>query len=100
PRPVGGVLQGAYAHLALADLRARAALLPGLAPTARREALARRDSCLRQVARALAVLLESAELTPAGREFVIAMERHLAGLARPGGPDVTIGTASPVGDVR
>ncbi|MDT0450961.1 aKG-HExxH-type peptide beta-hydroxylase [Streptomyces hesseae] len=100
PRPVGGVLQGAYAHLALADLRVRAALLPGLTPTARHEARTRRDSCLRQVARALNILLESAELTPAGGEFVIAMERHLAGLTRPGGPDVTIGTASPVGDVR
>ncbi len=82
PRPLGGVLQGTYAHLALADFWARAAHHRSLAPRARRDARARRDSCARQVAEALPVLLESAELTSAGRQFVAGMERHLVALER------------------
>lgn len=86
PRPVPGVLQGAYAHLALLDLwwRARA----GPAWAWRRRAAERFEMCREQVAGALSVLAESDELTPHGREFVRHMGRHHAHLgvaARPPG---------------
>ncbi|MEU1377306.1 HEXXH motif-containing putative peptide modification protein [Streptomyces triculaminicus] len=100
PRPLAGVLQGTYAHLALADFWARAAAGRTGTPSARREARARRDSYLRQVAQALPILLESGELTPAGREFTQGMERHLADLGRLRDPSATIGGTSPAGDVR
>ncbi|MFF9767414.1 aKG-HExxH-type peptide beta-hydroxylase [Streptomyces sp. NPDC014636] len=78
PRPVPGVLQGAYAHLALLDLwwRARA----GPAWAWRRRAAERFEMCREQVAGALSVLAESDELTPHGREFVRHMGRHHAHL--------------------
>ncbi|QSY51090.1 hypothetical protein J3S04_09415 [Streptomyces griseocarneus] len=94
------MLQGTYAHLALADLWARAAAGRTGTPSARREARARRDSYLRQVAQALPILLESGELTPAGREFTQGMERHLADLGRLRDPSAAIGGTSPAGDVR
>ncbi|MEV5243353.1 HEXXH motif-containing putative peptide modification protein [Streptomyces cinnamoneus] len=100
PRPFAGVLQGTYAHLALADLWARAALRRPLPAAARRGARARRDSYLQQVAEALPILLESAELTAAGREFVTGMHRHLVALARSGERPAAIGAMSPFGDVR
>ncbi|MBB4891330.1 HEXXH motif-containing protein [Streptomyces olivoverticillatus] len=100
PRPFAGVVQGTYAHLALADFWARTARLRALTPTARRGAVTRRDSYRRQVAEALPILLESSELTPAGREFAVGMERHLAALGRAGGLPTVIGGASPPGDVR
>ncbi|MBH1933613.1 hypothetical protein I5Q34_04780 [Streptomyces sp. AV19] len=84
PRPLAGVLQGTYAHLALADFWGRAAHGPALPPAARREAAERRDSYRRQVAEAVPILLESIELTPAGREFAGGMERLLATLGRAG----------------
>jgi HEXXH motif-containing protein len=78
PRPVPGVLQGAYAHLALMDLwwRARA----GPAWVWRRRAAERFEVCREQVAEALSVLAESDELTSHGREFVRQMGRHHASL--------------------
>lgn len=84
PRPLAGVLQGTYAHLALADFWDRAARGPALPPPARHEAAERRDSYRRQVAEAVPILLESSELTPAGREFAGGMERLLAALGQPG----------------
>ncbi|MEU5048498.1 HEXXH motif-containing putative peptide modification protein [Streptomyces sp. NPDC021096] len=101
PRPFAGVLQGTYAHLALADFWTRAALRAPLAPGARRGARTRRDSYLRQVAEALPLLLESAELTEAGRQFATGMDRHLAALTRAAGERATaFGAMSPFGDVR
>ncbi|KNB51934.1 HEXXH motif domain-containing protein [Streptomyces caatingaensis] len=84
PRPLAGVLQGTYAHLALADFWHRAVRGPALPPRAREGALERRDSYRRQVAEAVPILLESNELTAAGRDFARGMERHLATLGRPG----------------
>ncbi|MGW2486882.1 aKG-HExxH-type peptide beta-hydroxylase [Streptomyces sp. NPDC001606] len=83
PRPVPGVLQGAYAHLALMDLWSRART--GAAWVWRRRAAERFDACQEQVAEALSALAGSDELTPHGREFVRHMGRHharLAGAAR------------------
>ncbi|MEV4431532.1 HEXXH motif-containing putative peptide modification protein [Streptomyces sp. NPDC049555] len=99
PRPLGGVLQGTYAHLALADFWARAARRPQLAPRARHGARARRDSYLRQVAQALPVLLESAELTAVGRQFAAAMERHRACLEQSDEHIAEIDALSRDGDV-
>ncbi|GAA3146446.1 HEXXH motif domain-containing protein [Streptomyces rameus] len=86
PRPVPGVLQGAYAHLALLDLWSRARTGPAWAW--RRRAAERFETCRDQVAEALSVLAESDELTPCGRDFVRHMGRHHAHLgvtARPRG---------------
>ncbi|MFC5724813.1 HEXXH motif-containing putative peptide modification protein [Streptomyces gamaensis] len=80
PRPFEGVLQGTYAHLGLADFWARAATGPALPAGARDAARTRRDSYCRQVAEALRILLESNELTAAGREFALGMAGHLATL--------------------
>ncbi|MEV6053485.1 HEXXH motif-containing putative peptide modification protein [Streptomyces sp. NPDC052107] len=80
PRPVPGVLQGVYAHLALADLwrRARDGSVPdhGWRDRAERQF----DTHWDQVGKALSILRESDELTYAGREFVQEMERHHARL--------------------
>ncbi|WP_367320862.1 HEXXH motif domain-containing protein [Streptomyces sp. HUAS ZL42] len=73
-RPVPGVLQGAYAHLALTDLWWRAR--NGRATTWRRRAESRFDNYREQVGEALSILLESDELTIAGRQFVREMSRH------------------------
>ncbi|GAA3118310.1 hypothetical protein GCM10017687_34930 [Streptomyces echinatus] len=86
PRPVSGVLQGAYAHLALLDLWWRARTGP--AWVWRRRAAERFETCREQVAEALSVLARSDELTPYGREFVRHMGHHHAHLgvtARPSG---------------
>lgn len=86
PRPLAGVLQGAYAHLALADFWTRAAAGTALPPAARGEARIRGDSYRRQVAATLPLLLESSELTLTGQEFTEGMRVHLASLgAAPGG---------------
>ncbi|MCC2277643.1 hypothetical protein LKL35_19795 [Streptomyces sp. ET3-23] len=100
PRPFEGVLQGTYAHLALADFWTRAARRDGLAPTVRNVAVARGDACRRQVAQALPLLLESRELTPAGREFAACMQQHLGCLQRSVGPSATVCGTSPSSDVR
>ncbi|MFF5548093.1 aKG-HExxH-type peptide beta-hydroxylase [Streptomyces olivaceoviridis] len=79
PRPVPGVLQGAYAHLALLDLWRRAGTGP--AWVWRRRAAERFEACREQVSEALSVLADSDELTPCGREFVRHMGSHHARLA-------------------
>ncbi|MEU2229566.1 HEXXH motif domain-containing protein [Streptomyces vietnamensis] len=82
-RPIGGVLQGAYAHLALADLWHRAARAPrasGVPGQWRARSAQQFDHVHDQVAEALAVLLESDELTNEGREFVRQMRQHHASL--------------------
>nr|WP_241265944.1 HEXXH motif-containing putative peptide modification protein [Streptomyces boncukensis] len=72
-RPLAGVLQGTFAHLALADMWYRLAACPGLPPGRRRAALARAGTCGAQVADALGVLLRSGQLTAAGLEFARGM---------------------------
>jgi HEXXH motif-containing protein len=82
-RPVTGVLQGAYAHLALADLWYRAVRAPrasGVPGSWRTRSARQFDHVHDQVAEALAVLLESDELTNEGREFVRQMRHHHASL--------------------
>ncbi|GAA3152380.1 hypothetical protein GCM10017687_82570 [Streptomyces echinatus] len=61
PRPVSGVLQGAYAHLALLDLWWRARTGP--AWVWRRRAAERFETCREQVAEALVRAARSDELT-------------------------------------
>ncbi|MEV5877554.1 HEXXH motif-containing putative peptide modification protein [Streptomyces sp. NPDC052101] len=80
PRPVPGVLQGVYAHLALADLWRRAGNGPRLGHGWRDRAERLFDTRWDQVGQALSILRESDELTCAGREFVQEMERHHASL--------------------
>ncbi|MFG3015473.1 aKG-HExxH-type peptide beta-hydroxylase [Streptomyces cinerochromogenes] len=86
PRPVPGVLQGAYAHLALMDLWWRARTGP--ARSWRRRAAERFEVCREQVAEALSVLADSDELTPYGRQFVRHMGSHHARLGVAAHPPV------------
>lgn len=82
PRPLEGLLRGAYAHLALAGYWQRAALYGA------RGAWAQHARIRAQVAVVLPVLVERAELTDAGRVFVGAMvcaEAAMDGLLPPGG---------------
>ncbi|WP_051715365.1 aKG-HExxH-type peptide beta-hydroxylase [Streptomyces bikiniensis] len=79
-RPIAGVLQGAYAHLALTDLWRRAARSTGLPASWRTRAGQQFERFHHQVGRALSVLLESDELTNAGREFAHHMRQHHARL--------------------
>ncbi|MFF9848679.1 aKG-HExxH-type peptide beta-hydroxylase [Streptomyces litmocidini] len=80
PRPIAGVLHGAYAHLALADLWRRAVTAEGV-PTAWRTAAGQQfDDIHDQVGGALRILLESDELTVTGRQFVRHMRTHHASL--------------------
>ncbi|MFG2295538.1 HEXXH motif domain-containing protein [Streptomyces sp. NPDC048603] len=67
PRPLEGLLHGAYAHLALACYWQRAALYGA------RAAWACHARCRAQVAAVLPVLQSETRLTKAGREFVAAM---------------------------
>ncbi|QQM40849.1 aKG-HExxH-type peptide beta-hydroxylase [Streptomyces liliifuscus] len=76
PRPLSGVLQGAYAHLALTDLWWRARAGPTTPDAWRRKATQQFETYREQVGEALSILLESDELTFAGREFVQEMSRH------------------------
>ncbi|MFF8508272.1 HEXXH motif domain-containing protein [Streptomyces sp. NPDC015492] len=80
PRPIAGVLHGAYAHLALADLWRRAASAAGTPKAWRSDAGQQFDELHDQVGEALAILLESDELTTEGREFARQMRRHHASL--------------------
>ncbi|MET9519783.1 HEXXH motif-containing putative peptide modification protein [Streptomyces sp. NPDC002994] len=80
PRPVAGVFQGAYAHLALTDLWRRAATGADIPAGWRRRAAEQFGQHRGQVAQALSVLLESDELTIAGREFAQGMRDHHASL--------------------
>ncbi|MGW6567943.1 aKG-HExxH-type peptide beta-hydroxylase [Streptomyces sp. NPDC054975] len=77
-RPLAGVLQGAYAHLALIDLWHRAAVTPGIPAAWRSRAARQFERVHHQVGEALSILLESDELTIAGREFSNEMHRHHA----------------------
>jgi HEXXH motif-containing protein len=76
PRPVPGVLQGAYAHLALTDLWWRARTGADLPAAWRSRAERQFESYRDQVGEALSILRGSDELTFAGREFVDEMGRH------------------------
>ncbi|MEU6575376.1 HEXXH motif-containing putative peptide modification protein [Streptomyces sp. NPDC046805] len=80
PRPVPAVVQGVYAHLALADLWWRAVDGPGAADSWGGSARERLEAYREGVGEALSLLLESDELTFAGREFVLEMGRHHASL--------------------
>ncbi|MFE5485421.1 HEXXH motif domain-containing protein [Streptomyces sp. NPDC056527] len=80
PRPIAGVLHGAYAHLALTDLWRRAATAEGVPTPWRTSAGQQFDRFHDQVDEALAILLESDELTSEGREFVHQMRLHHASL--------------------
>ncbi|WP_371617887.1 HEXXH motif-containing putative peptide modification protein [Streptomyces sp. NBC_00454] len=82
PRPLEGLLRGAYAHLALAGYWQRAALYGA------RGAWAQHARIRAQVAAVLPVLVGCWELTDGGRVFVDAMaaaERGMDGVAPPGG---------------
>ncbi|MBW1597174.1 HEXXH motif-containing putative peptide modification protein [Streptomyces sp. JJ38] len=82
PRPVRGVLHGTYAHLALADLWARLAC-GGTAPERfRRAAGEQHEQCWEQVREALPILLNSPELTYAGRQFAIGMSEYHQSLGK------------------
>jgi HEXXH motif-containing protein len=76
PRPIGGLLQGAYAFLGVADtwrsLSGRADL--------RDRAVQEFADVREQVHHAVAVLEGSAELTPDGRRFVAGMRRTVDGM--------------------
>ncbi|MFH9724146.1 aKG-HExxH-type peptide beta-hydroxylase [Streptomyces sp. NPDC017254] len=83
-RPVASVLQGAYAHLALADLwhrAGRATRASGVPGPWRIHSVRQFDHIHDQVVEALAILLESDELTNEGREFARQMRKHLASLS-------------------
>ncbi|MFD0373375.1 aKG-HExxH-type peptide beta-hydroxylase [Streptomyces sp. NPDC127114] len=80
PRPIAGVLHGAYAHLALADLWRRAATADEVPKAWRSRAGQQFDDIHDQVGDALTILLESDELTAEGREFADQMRRHHASL--------------------
>lgn len=82
PRPLGAVLHGTYAHLALADLWHRLAERRGATPALRGAARERGERYRAQVGPALATLRESGELTAAGAAFTEGMRRHHADLAR------------------
>ncbi|WP_019545068.1 aKG-HExxH-type peptide beta-hydroxylase [Streptomyces sulphureus] len=69
PRPVEAVLQGTFAHLALAELWHRLAT----GPTARAAAVPCSHEAWQQTARTLAQLRDSNELTYEGRQFVRGM---------------------------
>ncbi|MGA5192199.1 HEXXH motif domain-containing protein [Streptomyces exfoliatus] len=79
-RPVAGVFQGAYAHLALADLWRRAMAAPGVPGPWSVRAVQQFDHVHDQVGEALAMLLESDELTNEGREFARQMRQLHASL--------------------
>jgi len=76
PRPIPGVFQGVYAHLALTDLWRRAGNGPATPERWRRRAVEQFESYRDRIGQALSILLESDELTFAGREFAREMGRH------------------------
>ncbi|MEU9375271.1 HEXXH motif-containing putative peptide modification protein [Streptomyces sp. NPDC048255] len=86
PRPLDGLLHGAYAHLALAGYWQRAALYGA------RGAWAQHARIRAQVAAVLPVLRTHPRLTPAGREFTEAMaaaELAMDDLPPPGDQHIT-----------
>lgn len=87
-RPFDAVLQGAYAHLALADLWHRLAGRPGATASARTTARATCEHYRAMVGEALDIIAPCEELTPKGRSFARGMAAHLAVLHRyPGAPE-------------
>jgi HEXXH motif-containing protein len=82
PRPLGAVLHGAYAHLALADLWQRLSERRGATASARAAARAHSEDYHAQVGPALAALRGSGELTAAGASFTEGMCRRHAELTR------------------
>jgi HEXXH motif-containing protein len=82
PRPIGGLLQGTYAFLGVADvwrsLRAGDGADAGLREVAEREFASVRE----QVRHALDVLESSGQLTPSGRRFTAGMRSALQGILR------------------
>ncbi|MER7412633.1 MULTISPECIES: aKG-HExxH-type peptide beta-hydroxylase [Streptomyces] len=87
PRPPAAILQGTYAHLALAGLWARTAAHAAPGTPARERARARCDTYCAQVGEALGTLRAYGQLTDEGREFVEGMHGCLtvtaAGAAAP-----------------
>jgi HEXXH motif-containing protein len=81
PRPLEGLLQGAYAHLALADYWQRAALAATGQPE-REAAWAEQALRQEQVGAVLPALARAGELTDQGRTFVAGMAEAHAALAR------------------
>lgn len=81
-RPFDAVLQGTYAHLALADLWHRLADRPGATAAARATARSACEGYRAQVAEALGVLRSSGELTATGVRFTDGMARRVRTLQR------------------
>jgi HEXXH motif-containing protein len=81
PRPLDALLQGLYAHLALADFWGRAAVIAAHG-TDRETAWAEHARCWAQVGAALPGLQRAPELTPAGRLFAAELARGHARLPR------------------
>jgi HEXXH motif-containing protein len=80
PRPVGGLLHGAYAHLGLVDFWQVQRMVEVGAPG--RLAHFEFARWLHAVRRALQTLGGSGRLTPAGRRFVAGMQRRVVELRR------------------
>ncbi|MET9858511.1 HEXXH motif-containing putative peptide modification protein [Streptomyces smyrnaeus] len=98
PRPLGAVVQGTYAHLALADLWARLARRASATPAERAAARRRAADYGAQVDHALFLLLGSGQLTREGTEFVEGMRRRYERLSSPGGRTTrNAKTAEPTG---
>ncbi|MGI5348866.1 aKG-HExxH-type peptide beta-hydroxylase [Streptomyces sp. CA-250714] len=85
PRPLGAVVQGTYAHLALADLWGRLARRASATPAERAAARRRAADYRAQVDHALFLLLGSGQLTRQGTEFVKGMRHRYERLSAPGG---------------
>jgi HEXXH motif-containing protein len=77
PRPAGGLMQGVYAFLGIADLWRRLRDCPGLEARAEREFAVVRE----QLAWALSSLESSAALNAAGRRFTAGMRTAVDALA-------------------
>ncbi|MBO8194993.1 hypothetical protein ITI46_25545 [Streptomyces oryzae] len=85
PRPLGAVVQGTYAHLALADLWGRLARRASATPAERAAARRRAADYGAQVDHALFLLLGSGQLTRQGTEFVEGMRHRYQRLRSPAG---------------
>ncbi|NSC23878.1 hypothetical protein FM076_23080, partial [Streptomyces albus subsp. chlorinus] len=95
PRPLGAVVQGTYAHLALADLWDRLARRASATPAERAAARRRAEDFATQVDHALFLLLGSGQLTREGTEFVEGMRRRHARLGPSGGRSARHGARQP-----
>lgn len=81
PRPLGGLLHGAYAHLGVVDFWRVQAARPGIPyPGFARFEYARWSASTGQ---AIGTLLGSGALTDVGERFVLGMRQRLLGLADP-----------------